>query len=144
MRAALAARLFFLFYSMILLFRGVPFDDRGVDLRPVSNVALYFNANEKNLLFSLICNRFGTCKVRHLKRALNFLFTGLPVWQTQSRSAFSLFDLFFVFFIFFFVSVKVLPLTPLVSGVFVHRAFCAYFPRIERVVELRRFLWRTQ
>ena len=28
--------------------------------------------------------------------------------------------------------------------VFVHRAFCAYFLRIERVVEVRRFLWWTQ
>ena len=28
------------------------------------------NANEKNLLFSLICIRFGTCKVRRLNRAL--------------------------------------------------------------------------
>ena len=45
---------------------------------------------------------------------------------------------------FFSVSVKVLPVTPLVSGVFVHRAFCAYFLRIERVVEIRRFLWCTQ
>ena len=44
----------------------------------------------------------------------------------------------------FSVLVKVLPVTPLVSGVFVHRAFCAYFLRIERVVELRRFLWWTQ
>ena len=50
---------------------------------------------------------------------------------------------FFVLFLFFSVSVKVLPVTPLVSGVFVHRAFCAYFLRIERVVELRRFLWWT-
>ena len=50
----------------------------------------------------------------------------------------------FVVFLFFSVSVKVLPVTPLVSGVFVHRAFCAYFLRIERVVELRRFLWWTQ
>ena len=71
------------------------------------------------------------------------------LWQTQSRSAFCLFVffffLFFLFFSFFFsVSVKVLPVTPLVSGVFVHRAFCAYFLRIERVVELRRFLWWTQ
>ena len=66
----------------------------------------------------------------------------------QSRSAFSLFVLFVLFvsfFLFFFsVSVKVLPVTPLVSGVFVHRAFCVYFLRIERVVELRRFLWWTQ
>ena len=64
-------------------------------------------------------------------------------------SAFSLFVFFFYLFLFlfcfvFFVSVKVLPVTPLVSGVFVHRAFCAYFLRIERVVELRRFLWWTQ
>ena len=34
--------------------------------------------------------------------------------------------------------------SPLVSGVFVHRAFCAYFLRIERVVEMRRFLWWTR
>ena len=40
---------------------------------------------------------------------------------------------FFRFFV-FSVSVKVLPVTPLLSGVFVHRAFCAYFFRIERVV----------
>ena len=44
------------------------------------------------------------------------------------------------FFLFSSLSVKVLPVTPLVSGG-VHRAFCAYFLRIERVVELRRFLW---
>ena len=51
-----------------------------------------------------------------------------------------------VLLLFFFssVSVKVLPVTPLVSGIFVHRAFCAYFLRIKRVVELRRFLWWTQ
>ena len=48
------------------------------------------------------------------------------------------------FSVLFSVSVKVLPVTPLVSGVFVHRAFCAYFLRIERVVEMRRFLWWTQ
>ena len=56
--------------------------------------------------------------------------------QTQSRSAFCLFVSFFFFFLVFFffsVSVKVLPVTPLVSGVFVHRAFCEYFLRIERV-----------
>ena len=28
------------------------------------------NANEKNLLFSLMCIRFGTCEMRRLKRAL--------------------------------------------------------------------------
>ena len=54
------------------------------------------------------------------------LITGLPVWQTQSESA--------LHFVVFSVSVKVLPVTPLLSGVFVHRAFYAYFLRIERVV----------
>ena len=52
------------------------------------------NANEKNLLFSLICIRFGTCKVRRLKRALiaharivHFLcpfFTSIQVVNLQS------------------------------------------------------------
>ena len=45
---------------------------------------------------------------------------------------------------FFSVSVKVLPVTPLLSGVFVHRIFCAYFVRFEGVGEMRRFLWCTQ
>ena len=56
------------------------------------------------------------------------------------------FYLFIYLFIYFFIFRvgKVLPVTPLVSGVFVHRAFCAYFLRIERVVEMRRFLWWTQ
>ena len=71
--------------------------------------------------------------------------TGLPVWQSQSESGWDLFVLFYLFFFFFFsVSVKVLPVTPLLSGIFVHRAFCSYFLRIERVVEIRRFLWWTQ
>ena len=48
------------------------------------------------------------------------------------------------YFLFFFVSVKVLPVTPPLSGVFVHRAFCSYFLRIEKVVEMRRLLWWTQ
>ena len=87
------------------------------------------------------------------------LITGLPVWQSQSESGWDLFVLllgcrmaipvgkwvdFSVLFFSFSVSVKVLPVTPLVSGVFVHRAFCAYFLRIERVVQMRRFLWWTQ
>ena len=72
--------------------------------------------------------------LRHYYVIFSFLYviTGLPVWQTQSGSAFSLFVLLFSFF--YSVSVKVLPVTPLLNGVFVHRAFCAYFPRIERVV----------
>ena len=63
--------------------------------------------------------------------------TGNPVYP-HGGSSFSFFSFFFS------VSVKVLPVTPLVSGVFVYKAFCAYFLRIERVVELRRFLWWTQ
>ena len=77
----------------------------------------------------------------------NCFITGLPVWQTQSESGWDLFVFFFSFFsffLFFSVSVKVLPVTPLLSGIFVHRAFCSYFLRIERVVEMRRFLWCTQ
>ena len=50
----------------------------------------------------------------------------------------------FLCLFFFFVLLKVLPLTPLLSGVLVHRVFCAYFLRIERVVEMLRFLWWTQ
>ena len=46
----------------------------------------------------------------------------------------------FLFSFLFSVSVKVLPVTPLLSGIFVHRAFCSYFLRIERVLEMRRFL----
>ena len=34
------------------------------------------------------------------------------------------------FLLFFSVSGKVLPVTPLLSGVFVHRVFCAYFVRL--------------
>ena len=41
---------------------------------------------------------------------------------------------FIYLFIYFFVLVKGLPVTPLLSGVFVHRAFCVYVLRIERVV----------
>ena len=52
------------------------------------------------------------------------LITGLPVWQSQSESGWDLFVLFFLLFL-FSVSVKVLPVTSLVSGVFVHRATVA-------------------
>ena len=68
---------------------------------------------------------------------------GKPSRGLRFVCLFSFFS-FLSFFAFFSVSVKVLPVTPLVSGVIVHRAFCAYFLRIERVVELRRFLWWTQ
>ena len=47
-------------------------------------------------------------------------------------------------FNFYSVSVKVLPVTPLLSGVFVHRVFCAYFVTFEGAGVMRRFLWCTQ
>ena len=71
------------------------------------------------------------------------LVTGLPMGKPSRGLRFVCLFSFFPFF-FFSVSVKVVPVTTLVSGVFVHRPFCAYFLRIERVVELRRFLWWTQ
>ena len=42
------------------------------------------------------------------------------------------------------MSVKVLPVTPLLSGVFVHRVFCAYFVTFEGAGVMLRFLWCTQ
>ena len=85
-------------------------------------------------------------KFKVLRWLYCYLFTGLPMGKpSRGLRLVCLFSFFFFFLVFFFsVSVKVLPVTPLVSGVFVHRAFCAYFLRIERVVELRRFLWWTQ
>ena len=71
------------------------------------------------------------------------IITGLPMGKPSRGLRLVCLFSFFLFF-FFSVSVKVLPVTPLVSGVFVYRACCAYFLRIERVVELRRFLWWTQ
>ena len=61
------------------------------------------------------------------------LVTGLPVWQSLSENAqyVSVFLLFL--FLFFSMSVKVLPVNPLPSGVFMQRVFCAYFVRVEGV-----------
>ena len=57
--------------------------------------------------------------------------------QTQSRSVFD-----FVFFLFFFsMSGKVLPISPLLSGVFVYRVFCAYFVSFEGTGVMCRFPW---
>ena len=36
------------------------------------------------------------------------------------------------------------PVTPLLSGVIVHRVFCAYFVRFEGAGVMRRFPWCTQ
>ena len=47
---------------------------------------------------------------------------------------------YLLLFLFFSVSVKVLPVTPLLSGVFVHRVFCAYYVRFEGAGVMRRFL----
>ena len=62
----------------------------------------------------------------NLVRSAFHLFVLLLGCQTQSESA-----LHFVVFIFFSVSVKVLPVTPLLSSVFVHRVFFAYFVGFE-------------
>ena len=43
-------------------------------------------------------------------------------------------------FLLFSVSVKVLPVTPLLSGVFVHRVFCAYFVRFQGAGVMRSLL----
>ena len=61
-------------------------------------------------------------------KCCHFVITGLPMANPVEVCV----D--FVVFLFFSVSVKVLPVTPLLSGGFVHRAFCAYFLRNERVV----------
>ena len=53
-------------------------------------------------------------------------------------------SIYFILFLFFSVSVKVLPVTPMLSGVFVHRVFFAYFVRFEGAGEMLRFLWCTQ
>ena len=45
-----------------------------------------------------------------------------------------------VFLLFFSVSGKVLPVTSLLSGVFVHRVFCAYFVRFEGAEVMRSLL----
>ena len=65
-------------------------------------------------------------RVAHLKSFVHLLLGCL--WQTSRKMGRLL--LFFLFS----VSVKVLPVSPLVSGVFMHGAFCAYCLRIERVV----------
>ena len=79
-------------------------------------------------------------KVQTATNTLITLFTGLP----YGKRSLEMEGICSVLFFFSSVSVKVLPVTSLVSGIYVHRAFCAYFLRIERVVELRRFLWWTQ
>ena len=53
----------------------------------------------------------------------------------QSRSVFD----FVVFSFFFSVSGKVLPISPLLSGVFVYRVFCAYFVSFEGTGVMCRF-----
>ena len=57
------------------------------------------------------------------------LLTGLPnpvgIWVSFRVS------FIFIFYFIFSVSGKFLPVTPLLSGVFVHRVFCAYFVRFE-------------
>ena len=42
------------------------------------------------------------------------------------------------------MSGNVWPVTPMLSGVFVHRVFCAYFVRFEGAGVMPRFSWCTQ
>ena len=46
----------------------------------------------------------------------------------------------------FFISVsrEIVPVTPLLSGVFVHRVFCTYCARFEGAGVMRIFLWCTR
>ena len=67
-----------------------------------------------------------------------------PVGMCVSFRGFFYFSFSFLFFFFFSVSGNVLPVTPLLSGVFVHRVFCAYFVRFEGTGVMRRFPWCTQ
>ena len=67
---------------------------------------------------------------------ISSFFTGLPM-ANQSRSVFD----FVVFSFFFSVSGKVLPISPLLSGVFVYRVFCAYFVSFEGTGVMCRFPW---
>ena len=85
------------------------------------------------LMEDMFFGRTQFCQSNHVQR----IFTGLPYGNPSRKMGRLLFFLFSV-------SVKVVPVTSLVSGVFVHRALCAYFLRIERVVEMRRFFWWTQ
>ena len=88
------------------------------------------------LLVLRLFNTWQTCyAVSVVCLILLLTITGLPLWQSQSENAFRLLVS---------ESVKVLPVTSLLSSDFVHRAFCTYFLRTERVVEMRRFLWWTQ
>ena len=68
------------------------------------------------------------------------------VAKTQSESAlyFSVFLFILILFFIFSVSVKVLSVNPMLSGVFVHRVLFAYFVRFEEAGEMHRFLWCTQ
>ena len=72
---------------------------------------------------------------KHAGFALHFTYYWVASMANPVEICVSFVGLFIYFFVFIFsLSVKVLPVTPLLSAVFVHRAFCAYFLRIERVV----------
>ena len=86
------------------------------------------------------------------RRLLALLITGLPnpvgiciafrrfYWVAKtSRNLGFISWVFLLLFLFFSVSGKVLPVTPLLSGVFVHRVFFAYVVRFQGAGVMRRF-----
>ena len=101
------------------------------------------NPTDPTLSLHSIENRSKAAGLKHRSHSTGHslqVITGLP----YGKPSLEMEGICLVLFFFSSVSVKVLPVTPLVNGIFVHRAFCAYFLRIERVVELRRSLWWTQ
>ena len=108
----------------------------------MSIVVLYFSFSRARRCFEKNEQKNKTTSVYGLLVSYIslFVFTGLPYGNPSRKVG----GVCLVLFFFFSVSVKVLPLTPLLSGIFVHRALCPYFLRIERIVEMRRFLWWAQ
>ena len=72
------------------------------------------------------------------------IFTGLRKPSRNLRYISQSFYLFYFLFFIFSVSAKVLSVNPMLSGVFVHRVFFAYFVRFEGAGVMLRFLWCTQ
>ena len=83
--------------------------------------------------------------VLSVMRQVIYLVTSMAIPVEKYVIFLRFFGYFFkIFIVFFFVLVEVLPVTPLLNGVFVHKVFCAYFVRFEGAGVMRRFLWCTQ